>query len=304
MIGHLAMLTFSALVAFSFTFGRSVAQDIDPEVITGLRFVVAFLALAFLAWLRNMQVSFLWRNLWRWMLIGGLMASYFITMFEALAVTTALSTSAVFTLAPLIAALIGWALLGVTTNIAALSALALGGIGALWVIFGADINRVLRFEVGYGETLFFFGTIAHAAVPAVNRQLAPGVSPLQASLGTVFGALVVTAIYAFPSTIETDFGALPLRVWLVVLYLGLATTALTFFLIQVAIPRLQPEKVMAYTYLVPSWVLLHGFVQGIAQPALVLFGVGLTLVALFLLLMQDVLDQEAPRLQRPSAADL
>lgn len=293
------MLTFSALVAFSFTFGRLVAQDIDPEVITGLRFVVAFLALAWVARIRHLQLAFLWQNLWRWMLIGGLMASYFITMFEALAVTTALSTSAVFTLAPLIAALIGWALLGVTTNLATFSALVLGGIGALWVIFGADINRVLRFEVGYGETLFFFGTMAHAAVPALTRRLAPGVNPLQASLGTVFGALVVTGVYSFPSTLDTDFVSLPLRVWLVVLYLGLATTALSFFLIQIAIPRLPPGKVMAYTYLVPSWVLLHGFAQGIAQPALILVGVGLTLVALLLLLMQDVRDGEATKPQRP-----
>ncbi|MEM8981263.1 MAG: EamA family transporter, partial [Pseudomonadota bacterium] len=172
-LGHMAMLAFSALVAFSFTFGSLVANDIDPAVITAIRFVIAVVTLALVAKALGMSLSFLFKGTWRWMVIGGLMAGYFITMFEALALTTPLATAAVFTLAPLMAACFGWVLLQLRTVWVTLSALCLGAAGALWVIFRGDLNSLIGFEVGMGEVLFFFGTIAHAAVPAVTRRLAP-----------------------------------------------------------------------------------------------------------------------------------
>ena len=44
---------------------------------------------------------------------------------------------------------------------------------------------------------------------------------------------------------------------------------------------------MAYTYLVPSWVILHQLVLGNFEPGRVYIGVLFTLAALTLLLAQD-----------------
>jgi drug/metabolite transporter (DMT)-like permease len=169
-----------------------------------------------------------------------------------------------------------------------IGALLLGAFGALWVIFRADLAALLAFDLGRGETIFFFGAIAHAAVPAITRRIAPNATSFEATFGSALGALIVTVLYAAPATIETDFTQLPLRVWLVALYLGIVTTAGTFFLLQVAIARLSPGKVMAYTYLVPSWVVLHGLVQGNQESALIYIGIATTLAALIILLIQDV----------------
>ena len=45
-LGHLAMLTFSALVAGSFSLGSLVANDISPMALTAVRFVIATLIIA------------------------------------------------------------------------------------------------------------------------------------------------------------------------------------------------------------------------------------------------------------------
>lgn len=287
MIGHGAMLVYSALVAFSFTFGDLVADDIDPAVLTTLRFAIAGAVLAVIARALRTSLHDIWVASWRWLIIGGLSAAYFITMFEALRVTTTLSTAAVFTLSPFLAAAVGLALGGARPDRVLIIALTLGCVGALWVIFRADLQKFLAFDVGTGEILFFFGTLALAAVPALTRRLAPTVAPFQAAFGTVLGALLVTALYALPDLAKTEFTALPRTVWLVALYLGIFTTAATFFLLQVAIPRLSPGKVMAYTYLVPSWVILHQLVLGNFEPGRVYIGVLFTLAALTLLLAQD-----------------
>ena len=63
---------------------------------------------------------------------------------------------------------------------------------------------------------------------------------------------------------------------------------MTFVLLQYAALRLPAAKVMAYTYLVPTWVILWEIAMGHGVPPVqVLAGIGLTMVALGLLLKDD-----------------
>ena len=71
-------------------------------------------------------------------------------------------------------------------------------------------------------------------------------------------------------------------------YIAVFASAATFVLLQYASLRLPSAKVMAYTYLTPSWVIGWEILLGRgAPPALVLVGVVLTVVALVLLLQED-----------------
>jgi drug/metabolite transporter (DMT)-like permease len=95
-------------------------------------------------------------------------------------------------------------------------------------------------------------------------------------------------LYAWPAVVETDWSALPGVVWLTLVYVAVAASALTFVLLQYASLRLPAAKVMAYTYLVPSWVILWQIALGLERPALaVLPGVLLTALALALLLKDE-----------------
>ncbi|MBT8423560.1 MAG: DMT family transporter [Boseongicola sp.] len=281
--GHFAMLAFSLLVSLSFFFGHFIAPDIDPGALMALRFALATVFL--LAVLKALGVPVVLARFWRFALIGGCMAAYFITMFEALRLTTAVSTAAVFTLTPLLAVCFGWVLLNQRTGPWVVAALLIGGAGAVWVIFRADLEALLRLEIGPGEAIFFFGTLAHGAVPALVRRLCVDVTPLQSSFATTLGALTVTCVYAFPALIETNLSSLPQRVWWVMAYLAIVTTAGTFFLLQYASKRLPGSKVMAYTYLVPSWVIFWEVVALSRWPAPAIFaGILATIVALLMLL--------------------
>jgi drug/metabolite transporter (DMT)-like permease len=285
--GHAAMLAFSALVSFSFSFGHLIAAEISAGVLTAVRFAIALVVMVGLAVVLRQPLAPLFHRAWRWMILGGLMAIYFITMFEALQITSPVATAAVFTLTPFIAASLGWLILRQPTSPGTLSILGLGGVGSLWVIFRADIDRVLAFDIGPGEAIFMVGAVCHAAVPAVSRRLSDGATTFQVATGSVAGALVVTSIYSLPDLLKTDFSALRPLVWVVALYLGVITTALTFFLLQFAVPRLGPGKLMAYTYLVPCWVVLQGLPLGQTEPIIVYGGVVLTLCAMVLLLRTE-----------------
>jgi len=76
-----------------------------------------------------------------------------------------------------------------------------------------------------------------------------------------------------------------------ILYTAIFASALSFFLLRYAALRLPSSKVMAYTYLVPSWVILVEYAAGRGAPPLaVTGGIALTMAALALLL-----KPEAPR---------
>lgn len=286
--GHLAMLCFSGLVAGSFSFGSMIANDIDPVALTAVRFALAGSLIGGVAAFGPGIRSCDFRAPWRYLALGGAFAIYFVLMFEGLKTAPPVSTAAVFTLTPILSGVFGWLMLRQVTTARMALALGIGLVAALWVIFRADWGAFIAFDVGRGEAIFFFGVVAHAAFTPMVRLLNRGESPLVFSFGIMMAALVILLFYGAPAIAATDWGALPLRVWWVLLYLSFAASAMTFVLLQYAALRLPAAKVMAYTYLTPSFVICWEVALGNGAPtALVLVGVALTVVALVLLLKNE-----------------
>lgn len=286
--GHLAMLAFSALVAGSFSLGSLVANEIAPAALNTMRFFIAGAALGAVVFATGGIPRKALRAPWRYLVLGGLFAFYFVMMFEGLKTANPVSTSAVFTLNPLMSAMFGWLILRQVTTPRMALALAIGAAGALWVVFRADLDRLLAFEVGQGELIFFVGSIAHALYTPMVRLLNRGESAFVFSFCTVAAGFLMVSIWGWRDILATDWLALPWLVWFTILYVAIAASALTFLLLQFAALRLPSAKVLAYTYLTPSWVLLWelGLGHGI-PPALVICGVGLTIMALVLLLKDE-----------------
>lgn len=286
--GHAAMLLFSALVAGSFSLGARAAKLIDPAAITALRFVIAAAVLGVLLALQGGRAAIPAQALrapWRYLLLGGVFASYFVLMFEGLKTAAPVSASAVFTLTPLMAAGFGWLLMRQRLTARMAVALLLGGAGALWVIFRGDPAALLRLQIGRGEAVYLAGCVAHALYTPLVRRLNRGESPLVFSFGTLVAGACLLILWGWPALRATDWAALPAIVWVTLLYVAIFASAVTFVLVQFATLRLPAAKVMAYTYLTPVWVIATEALLGQGLPgAAVLPGIAATLVALALLL--------------------
>lgn len=283
------MMVFAALIAGAFSIGKRAAPFIDPGALTSARFVLAGCAVSialFLIGIRPKRVHL--RAPWRYLILGGLMGGYFVFMFEALKTATPVSTSAIFTLIPAMSAAFGWLIMRQKTSPVALLALMIGAIGALWVIFRADLKALLAFDLGYGETIFFFGCVCHALYAPLVRKLNRGEPVPVFTLLTIIGAALVIGIYAVRPVLETDWQSLPNAVWIALFYLSIFTTGITFALLQFAALRLPSGKVMAYGYLTPSFVALYEGISGNGWPvATVWLGVGVILCALLILLVAE-----------------
>ena len=294
--GHLAMLAFSALVAGSFSLGALAAPLIAPAALTLARFAIAAVLVGAAAGLTSGRAAAgltsgvtrqTARAPWRYLILGALLACYFVLMFAGLQTAAAVPTAAVFTLTPIMAAGFGWLILGQITSARMALALGLGGAGALWVVFRGDAAALLRLEIGRGEVIYFVGCIAHAIYAPMVRRLNRGESAVTFTFGTLVAGFVWLLLWGGRDALHTDWTSLPAVVWICLAYIAVAASAVTFVLIQYAAQHLPSAKVMAYTYLVPTWVILWELALGHgAPPATVGVGVALTVVALLLLLKE------------------
>ena len=284
--GHAAMLAFSILIAGSFSLGARVANLVDPVAITALRFVLASAAVAGFAYAAGPGLPR--RDFaapWRYLVLGGLYAIYFVLMFEGLKTALPVPAAAVFALTPLMTAGFGWLILRQITGPRLALALAMGGLGSLWVIFRGDMSALARMEFGRGEAIYLIGCAAHALYTPMVRRLNRGESPVVFTFGTLVAGSVILLVWGWDAIVATDWANMPAIVWFTLVYVALFATAATVVLVQFAALRLPSAKVMAYTYLTPVWVIaLEGLLTGSLPGLIVVPGVAAIVLALVLLL--------------------
>lgn len=286
--GHIAMLLFSCLVAGSFSLGAMAANEIAPMALNAARFAIASIAVGVLALLTGGIPKQAIQAPWRYAILGGLFAMYFVLMFEGLKTATPVSSAAVFTLTPVLAAGFGYLIMRQITTSRIALALTVGAIGALWVIFRADISAFLAFEVGRGEMIYFVGVVAHAIYTPLVPRLARGERTFVLMFFVLLAATIVVLAFGANDIMRTQWTQLPAIVWITLAYTALVATTITASLLAFASVRLAASKVMAYTYLTPSWVIVWEIALGHGAPSpLIIGGIALTIVALYLLLKHE-----------------
>lgn len=283
-LAHISMLVFAALVAGSYSVGAMAAPHVGPAAINVMRFVFGVAVMVGVALVLLGGRIPAPRAVWRYAVLGGLIAVFFITMFMALKLTDPVSAGAVFTLMPLMAAFFGWLFLGEAPRGVVLASLILAGLGAVWVIFRGDIDAMLAFDIGPGEAIFLIGCVCHAAYAPLVRRFNRGEPLIVFTLWTVAATGIWIAIYGVREIVATDWLALPAIVWIAIAYLTVFTTAGTMFIVQFAAMRLPASKVLAYTYLTPSFIIViegllgHGWVG-----PTIAAGAGITVIGLLVL---------------------
>ena len=286
--GHAAMLLFSALIAGSFSLGHMAANEISSAALNAARFLIAAVVIGTVA---SMTVGFkrtYFDAPWRYGVLGFLFAIFFVLMFVVLKTAPPVSAAAVFTLTPILTAGFGFLLLRQITTLRMAVALIIGAFGALWVIFRADLSAALQFQIGGGEIIYFWGCVAHAIYTPMVRKLNRGEPPLIFSFGVLVAGFVILLVYGWQDVLATDWANLPMIVWITLAYIAVAASSITFVLLQFATLHLPSAKVMAYTYLTPSWVILWEIALGNGAPTgLILVGIILTIIALVMLLKNE-----------------
>jgi drug/metabolite transporter (DMT)-like permease len=286
--GHIAMLIFSLLVSGSFVLGSIIANLISPDLVTFLRFLIAFIAIAILILYQSKFCFLKYLSIGRSLILGALISIYFITMFEGLKTASSTSMAVVFTLTPLLAGFFDLIFSNRVMSKKVWITVVVAAIGALWIIFDGNIQNFINFKVGYGEKLFFIGCICHALYAALIPKFNNGEPAIIQTFGTLISGIIILGLLSNKEVIYYSWIDFPVIVLLTILYLAIFATAASFFLIQYSAVRLSSIKVMAYTYAVPIWVVLLQIIFLQQLPNTITFiGAFVILVSLLILLFND-----------------
>lgn len=281
---HLAMLLFAMLIASSFSIGSQVVRHIDPAPLNALRFTLGAALMAAFTFGLNRQRFYVPAAPWRFLALGALMGTYFVTMFIALGITSAVSTSALFTLMPIITAVFSFFLIGQITRPVVGLSLLFAGIGSVWVIFRGDINALLSFDIGQGEAIFFIGVVCHALYVPLTRKIRLQEHVFVFTFYSLSATALCIGVFGVPGILQTAWTEIPLSIWGLILYLSIFPTAVTSFLLLFASTRLPAAKVLAYGYLTPVFVIFyegmlgHGWVSPMVAAGALVICIGLAIL--------------------------
>lgn len=277
---HLLMLLCAVLVAGSFPVVAIISHELDPLLLTLLRFLLASFLFAPLIWFRyGFHVSL--AALGRYSVISATLVICFWSMFFSLRYTSALNISAIFTLVPSLSGLYAMVLNRERLGKTRLIALVLGLIGALWIIFKGDLKSFAELSLNKGDLIFFIGCLFMGLyTPLVRRFHRNEPMPVMAFWVMVTGAIWLLLV-AGSQLMTVSFAEIPDKVWMGLLYVAIFSTIISFFITQYAILFLGPTRVMAYSYLYPALVLLLDFLfQGTLPELKILPGVVVVLSAM------------------------
>jgi drug/metabolite transporter (DMT)-like permease len=288
---HLGMLLWALIVGSSFPAVGMMSEGLPPLLLTAIRFAVAALAI----------LPLVWRKSDRWPSLPGLalyafmglsLAGFFGTMFWAAHRTSALSMATLYVSVPLLAYFLGRAF-GVERRASQLlGILVLGAAGALGLAWAEAGGQSSELQFGLAEAAFFVGCLASALYPVLSKWgLNQGWLSPWAELRTFWSLFTGSVLVGLLGLIWEDpqhLTPLTLTDGLLLLYLGVFSSGMTFWLTQRATAMLTPAAVTAYSYLVPFVSMLLLFIN---QPQRIdwhwLPGSLLVVLAIALLLKRD-----------------
>lgn len=296
---HLGMLVWALIVGLSFPVVGLISEGLPPLLLTAIRFAIAALSI----WSLVRHEPNRWPSLpglVLYALMGLCLAGFFGTMFWAAHRVTALSMATLYVSVPLLAYCMGRGF-GVERPAGRmLATLLLGALGALGLAWAQNGGELASLRFGIGEAAYFLGCIASALYPVLSKWgLNKGWLSARASLRTFWSLLlggVLIGLLGFATETPRTLANMTLSDALVLIYLGVFSSGVTFWLLQRATAVLTPGAATAYTYLVPFVSMLLLF---IGQPQRIgwhwLPGSVLVVLAIAMLLRRDTgMPRRAP----------
>ena len=284
---HFLVLLATFLVAGSFIASAKLSGVIDSISLTLFRFFLASLFLAPFVFLNKKFREKILSTMPKAMIISLFYSLYFIAFFKALESTTALNAGTLYTLVPLITAILCVFIFKDKISFYQMILYIIGILGTCIVIFKGNLELFLSFSLNYGDFIFLFATVFMALYSISLKFLYKKDDVL---IVTVFTTLLGGCIWMF---LALEIFDIPLE-WekidgdliLYMTYLVIGATLITVYLYQKSSIILGPKKLMAYIYINPAAVAILMFIlenQLISWKVIV--GIIISCVITFLLLI-------------------
>ena len=251
---HVLVLVATILVAGSFLASEKLAGIINPYSLTLLRFLVASVILAPLILYKKERRRSVFSVFPRALVISLFYSAFFVGLFESLNTTTSLNTGTLFTLVPLLTALMSVVFLGERINTQQILVYGLGVVGTVWVIFRGDLTLLLMLSLNDGDLIFLIAVLCMCSYSISMKLLYRNDDMIVLVFCTLVGGVLWMAIAMVILDQPLQWEKLEGHSIIYMAYLVIGATLITVYLYQKTTVVLGPSKVNAYIYLNPILV--------------------------------------------------
>ncbi|MCT7527482.1 DMT family transporter [Aliarcobacter cryaerophilus] len=285
---HIYVVIATIFIAGSFLASYKLSSTIDAISLTLYRFVLALIFLSPLVIFNKKRVKAVPKFLPKAMVISLFYSLYFIGMFKALEYTTVLNTGSIYTLVPLMTAILCIFFFKEKIPLAQLIVYIIGIISTLIVVFKANLELLLKFSLNQGDIIFLIASLSMALYSIFLKVLYKKDDDIIVLVfSTLMAGIIWMSFTMWILDIPYEWEKIEGNLLFSMLYLVVATTILTLFLYQKATLILGPKKVMAYIYISPSLVALIMFIFEKQRISLGVFiGILLSTIATIIILRQ------------------
>jgi len=281
---HLLVLLATILVAGSFIASEKLAGIVNSFSLTLLRFIGASLLLMPVIFYKKKWRNKILTTLPRAMIISFFYTAFFIGLFESLNTTTALNTGTLFTLVPLVTALLAVILLRDKMNSRQLFVYLLGAIGTIWVVFDGQIEQLLLLSLNKGDLIFLLAVLSMCCYSISMKLLYKDDEMIVLVFCTLLGGSFWMALALLFTGQPLQWNLIQGDSALNMAYLIIGATLITVYLYQKTTVVLGPGRVNAYIYLNPAFVaVLLLVIDGESIPMVVVPGFIISSIATVIL---------------------
>ncbi|QKF59639.1 DMT family transporter [Aliarcobacter lanthieri] len=285
---HILATIATILIAGSFLASQKLANVIDPTSLTLFRFVLALLFLSPVVIFNKTRLKKVVQVLPKALIVSLVYTLYFIGMLKALEDTTVLNTGTIYTLVPLMTAILCIFFFKEKIPLKQLFIYILGIISTCIVVFKADFSLFLALNLNNGDIVFLIASFSMALYPIFIKLLYSKKDELLVLVfATLLGGIIWMSLTMQILNIPYEWNKIELNHLYSLLYLVIGTTIMTLILYQKATLILGAKKIMAYIYLNPAIVAILMFLfEGQTISIGVLFGILLSAFATIIILRQ------------------
>jgi len=260
---HIALLTSVVIWASTFAATKLGLVEIAPITLAFLRFLIASFILVIAVWLtkQSKQLKNAFKQDTPFFLLLGLtgIALMFILENFAIKFTSTSEAAIIMNSDPILIAILAYFFIGEKFNKYKVLGILLGFVGVLIVIFNkTDFASLIKTQSFLGNMLALASSFAWAIYTIMIKKRVDKYGPtIVTTIASIFGAIfLLIAMFLFEGL--PNFGSYTMNSWLLVLYLGVIVSGLSFFLWNYALKHFEASKVGMYWFLVPVIAVIIG----------------------------------------------
>lgn len=234
----------------NYTVAKAVLAEVDPLAVATARVLAGMLVFGVCLLALDGVAGFGWTHLRRGLPLGllGIFANQ-VLFIEGLERTTPAHSAILIALLPIHVLIIG-ALTGaekITARKTIGVAIAFAGV----VLVASEQGLRLRGGTLAGDLLTLAAGVAFAGYTVAGRSAVRDLGPIRTTGLAFLGGGAAVLLIGTPATLRQDWAGLSPAAWGGLAYILLIATVGAYILYYMAIDRLEPSKVAAYTYFQP-----------------------------------------------------